>query len=609
VSEADPEAPAAEPGPDLLARFERLNDLHVFLFYLGVSMIVTFPAIFRMTTHVIGDNASDVWKHVWGLWWVKTSMLAHFRFPLATSDINAPYGGSLYCIDPLNALLSVPLQLFMPLTMAFDLLVMFQLALGAFAAFQFVRYLGGSRACAIPAGIVYGFSPYILAYPVTSGVSETLNIAWIPFSLLYWLKTLREGTKRNALRLAICVFMTVFSSFYYGAFLMVLLLVITVGAAIGQLFAWLRADRDRRRSEIRQVLRHGSACVAGTLLGLFMAGLPVYSFFYTIRQTDSIIPPYVSERTNVEGEYHKLIAHNYSTLASYFTPGKDELESTYTADRLSRTSYLGYTVLLWVALGVFAGGWAIRAGLLMVFFMLVSLGPFMVVSEGHSLGRSPIYLLLFKLPLFASIAIPYRMSLMVYLFAAVVMAFGLRRVLRAQPLWLQNLLGLAIALQVLLEFAIASPAPYPAPLAPRVVPGFYANLAQREPERFAVLDLPPTRWNTELTPGEYFLWQTVHGKAVPYTISGTFWQSLMSNGFTRMLCYPHAHVPGGLPDPPPAAAAWLAHNGFRYVVLHTALMVPDDVAAYDAVLTRYLGSGARVPTPDDEGLHVYRVPR
>lgn len=590
-------APEAEKPPPFHETWR--IDLGVFAFYMILAVAVTFPAVLHLNSHVIGDNESDVWKHLWGFWWVKESLFKHHVFPLHTSLINAPYGGSLFCIDPLNALLSVPLQTILPLTVTFNLIVLFQLALGALAAYLLVVYLTGSRAAALPAGAVYAFSPYIMSYGVCSGVTEALNVAWMPLTVMYWLRTVRESSWSNAWRLAIFLFLAIFSSFYYAAFLMVLLAAMSFGGAVTWLYRWACDASARHAGSTTRARAIVCRLLSAVTMAAAMAFLPVYSFFYTLDQPDSIIPRYVRERATVSDEYIAFNRQNYASLASYVTVGKENLATTFTADRLSRSAYLGFVVLFWFVVGLRCRpransempscGWARTSALLAGLFVLLSLGPFLVIDSALHLTRplSPPYLILYKLvPLFRSIAIPYRMVVLVYLFVAVTMSFGLRQVMHGRPPWTQYLLGITVCTQILVEFALVSPAPYPAPLAEAHVPAVYRTL-HASSERDAVLDLPVTRWATELTPGEYFLWQTTHHQRVPYTISGTFYQSLLGNRFTALLCSPHFTAKGATRRS--AALDWLRANGFRHVIVHTLMMTAADAHRLTVLLDRVLG--------------------
>jgi len=598
------DADAASP---LLRLLSRLGPGHILAFYLGVAVTVTFPAVLRLGTCAIGDNASDVWKHLWGWWWVKDALLHHGVLPLFSADINAPFGGSLYCIDPLNALLSVPLQLVLPLPAVFNLIVWLQLTAGAFAAWWLVRDLTGSAAAAIPAGLLYGFSPYVMAYPVTSGVTETVNLCWVPLSVLFWLRTVRDPAGRSPFYLALCVFGCFFGSFYYGAFLLLLLGTLAVGGTLGWLIGLMRRPRTSGAAAWPAARAVASRLAGALAVAGLLVALPVAAFFYTVAQPDSIIPHYVQDREQVSSPYMALASQNYAPLASYLAMGKANLTSTFTTDRLSRSAYVGYIVLFWVVVGLFSGGWTRPAAGLAAFFVLLSMGPWMVVTPTVHLSApvSPVYLLCYRVvPLFARIAIPYRLVLLVTLFLGVVMAGGLRRVLAGQTRWMQHLMALVVSLQILAEFAVASPAPYPVPLAPARVPAFYRGLPPVAAGTEAILDLPVTRWNTELTPGEYFLYQTVHHRPIPYTISGTFYQSLLGNRFTALLCRPHFVGPAGVPVPGPAAArAWLTAHHFRYVVVHRDLMLPDDVATLETLLDGRLGAAA----PAVDGLRIYDI--
>ncbi|MBM3466149.1 MAG: hypothetical protein FJX76_29020, partial [Armatimonadetes bacterium] len=187
------------------------------LLYLGAALVVTYPLVFHLGDSVVGDFESDVWKHLWGFWWVKQCLVDQHVLPLYTALLNYPAGGSLFFIDPLGGLLSVPLQIFVAPHVAFNLLVLFNITLAGSGAFLLARYLTRSTPAAYVAGVIYGCSPYMLAN-VTSGISESYNIGWIPLFMLFFLRTLREAETSNAVWAGIFLATATVGCWYYGVF-------------------------------------------------------------------------------------------------------------------------------------------------------------------------------------------------------------------------------------------------------------------------------------------------------------------------------------------------------------------------------------------------------
>jgi len=200
--------------------------LGVILFYCLLALVAGAPFAFNPFGALIGDVNSDLWKHLWGFWWVGSSLLDQHQLPLATQLLNAPYGGNLYFIDPLNALLSIPIQVLggrgvQGVVVSYNLLILWNLVLGGVGMYFLARRLSGSGPGALVAGTVYGLSPYVLCY-VASGVTEALNIGYLPLYFLFLLGTVEGEGRLDWLWAGIFLFLTTFGCWYYGIFAILL---------------------------------------------------------------------------------------------------------------------------------------------------------------------------------------------------------------------------------------------------------------------------------------------------------------------------------------------------------------------------------------------------
>ena len=193
------------------------NSLFTLFMYSIFSLIYTYPLVLYLNKYIIGDLEGDMWKHVWGFWWVKKRIFEDGVLPLFTSILNYPYGGSLFFIDPLGALWSIPLQSVLSVELAYNLLVLFNLTFGAFCAYLLANYFIKNKAAAFYSGAVYAFTAYMLAY-ITSGVSETFNIAWMPLFLYFFVRFLNENSEVYAILAGLTLFFVTMGSFYYGSF-------------------------------------------------------------------------------------------------------------------------------------------------------------------------------------------------------------------------------------------------------------------------------------------------------------------------------------------------------------------------------------------------------
>jgi len=248
--------------------------------YTAFACLITWPLVLHFRSFVIGDLEGDMWKHLWGFWWMKDCLVDQLRLPLETRLLNYPYGGSLFFIDPLGGILSVPLQLFLTVTEAYNALILFNLVVAALGAYLLAFYLVKSRYAAFVSGVIYGFCPFLIAY-ITSGVTEALNVGWIPFFMLYFMKTMREHRIRNAVIGGFFFFLATVGCWYYGTFCILLAFCYFVyhvmTARWGAIVAFLRAHA--RPSVLfetgRNALsRYGSQALLAVCAALFLGALP-----------------------------------------------------------------------------------------------------------------------------------------------------------------------------------------------------------------------------------------------------------------------------------------------------------------------------------------------
>lgn len=579
---------------------ELLKMLGIYLLYFALACGITWPAVLDLSGAALGHPGNDIWNHLWGFWWVRDALLHHGELPLQTELINHPRGGALYFIDMANALVALPLQEVLGLVAAYNLVVMGELAFAAFGAFLLARHLTRSGQGAWLAGVIYGFSPHLLAQ-LYNGISETLNAGWLPLFLLCWLKLMGEGRLSWAVATGATGFLTLFTNWYYGlfGFLSVLL---HAGYSLAQ-----RSERARWLT--LRTLKHLG--VAGLTFSL--GALPLmWAFSQTLNAPDAIVG------RDPEFVYRTLIQHNMTDLLIFFHPGRfysPDLKALYGED-LIIVGYLGYvTLLLALVPAVMRRAREKRFWLLLggVFFLL-ALGPFLYVDGAYLELRGdwiPLPFLGFfhAFPLFSRISHAFRFVVGVSLALGILAAMGAKALLgqTARGPWGQLLVaGCTVA--ILTETLLFSPAVWPIPVSHIQIPSFYTRLAD-EPDGFAVLDLPlgvPT-----LERAVYTFGQTVHHKKVPYGLNDPLPASLRDN---RLIDYllnleflPIHHLPLALPALElEVALRQLKAQNYRYVLVHEKHFVTQ--AQKDRVL-RVLSALFGPPERYvEDGLSVYRVP-
>lgn len=566
--------------------------------YTIFALVVTWPLITCLDTALAGDARSDSWKHAWGFWWFADSFRETGNFfPTSTRWLGFPEGGSLYNIDPLNSILSLPLQPFFSLTTTFNLVVLANLVAGGTAAYILARRVTGDSVAALPCGVIYAFCPFVLSYSLASGVTETLSLLWLPLCVRLLLDLPARGWQAPALAGAAIGF-TAVACWYYGIFAL-------VWTAVWVAW-WLVSSRLAPREPVDRppppLLRLGTSLLI-LVIAFANVALPVFiAFSMTLKNPDSLHPRYVSERRAASlPEYLGKRFHNAARLTDFIAVGKGSAVVTSETDRLVRSATVGFTVLVLALVGSLRAGpptrslWVVSAGL----FAILAMGPYWALDHTSEQSFSnPVYQAFYlAFPAFTQIAIPFRFCVPLMLSIGVLASLGLQRVTAGWSERMRLLASLGVTVLILLEFVLVSPAPHPLPVASTEVPEAYRSLPQMQSAR-AVLDLPMD-WYDEgkLLPGMYFFYQAdIHRKPIPYRVSGIISESVAENalvGYVRVLSL-------GLPlEQRPSheflkeGASQLYQMGLDLVVLHRNLIQPRFRRAVDGELEATLGPPLR----------------
>ncbi len=584
------------------------------IFYLILTMIMTWPTNLLISERFIGDVQSDFWKHAWGHWWVD-QCLQQGMIPLFCSIINAPAGGYLFTADPFNCLCDGLLMRFLPLSIAYNIWVILNIWGGCMAAWALACYFVKERRVCLVAGCIYGLSAYVLAYPVVSGVSETLNTAWIPLYMLFAHRVVDRGWLRDILGAGLFFFLTAFSCWYYGEFMVTysaVLLFYRWGRYVTDQHLWNWRVRSWRHfegkfskllSSVRQGFVNILPAACRLVVAVAMAAIVISPFAMMFQMVVSdpaniVMPDKAPKRsmlrikdfmgtdspwsTNDRGVHG---FHNYTNMLGFFLPGKDNATVTVTIDRLTRVHYLG-----WCALGLAFLGWRRRRNLVWedrrvfsywlgvgLFYLILSLGPKATYSDYSSAGfLNPVYFLMYFLfPMFHKVAVPFRFLALSLLSLGILASFGLRELLRGEQDKLKWGVSLAMPLVLLGEIALVSPLPWPLPSASAKIPAIYEMIADEKGD-FAIIDYPYERVNTQLIPGEYFYYQTLHRKAIPYRTSGVLSTEVARNPFMEELISAQFGVPSSsaIRQRMREGAERLKSMGFRYLILHEDALGP-----------------------------------
>jgi len=148
------------------------------LFFL-LTVIYTFPLIFRLNSSVLGkfeDFYSDIFWYLWCFWSAKVQLLELGKSPIHFDLICGPYSqSSVYAMFKTHVFMIPFTALFNPVT-SLNLYLLTCFTLSGVFTWMMIRELTGSSIAGIVPAIAYAFSPYAYA-------RSTVHVGLVPIWL------------------------------------------------------------------------------------------------------------------------------------------------------------------------------------------------------------------------------------------------------------------------------------------------------------------------------------------------------------------------------------------------------------------------------------------
>ena len=366
-------------------------------------------------TCACGDAGQTVWFTAWPAY-----ALRHGLDPLFSGVLQAPYGVNL--LDNASA---VPVGLVLaPLTWvagpvaSTNVALTLCPALSAWACWVACRRLVRWWPAAVVAGLLYGYSPFVVENLTLGHVSIALLV--VPPLLALGARELLVGPARARTRWGVAIGILLALQFLLSGEVLAVLVVAGTPAAV---VAWLVAGPDRPPpAEL------GRALGAGALVGAALLALPVWLF--------------LAGAQHLTGPLWHAAGIQGNSLAGVWDPGRYRAGATtlqglggYEGRRGPPSVYLG-PVTLAVLAAATAVTWRRRSVQVMAAAGLVALtcsfGIVLFASPGHVLASWMPWRLVAGWPLLADV-VPQRFSLVVDLSVALVIGIGIDRARRAIP--------------------------------------------------------------------------------------------------------------------------------------------------------------------------------
>lgn len=492
----------------MLARFPRATSALVLLGCLLLALLVFRGWNFSPADFTLAGGRGEASFFLWVLRWTPFA-IAHGENPFITTYLNAPFGVNLLWNTslPLPGLVLAPVTLLIGPVMTYNLLLTLGLALSAWTAYLAVGRYVSSRLAALLGGLVYGFSPYMLAHSLGH---VNLTLVFLPPLLLLLVDDIVVRQRHRPLRDGALLGLVA------ACQLLISEEVLVTTAITGLLLLVVLAVSHPR--QVRSHLPY-AAKAFGVAVALFvvLAAAPLANqLFGSYRYSGP-----------ASASAHRLV----NDLWTFAVPSRQMLLSTTATDAVTfrlpgnsaeRSGYLGGPLLL-LTIGMAVWWWSrpvVRtAALLACFTAVLSMGAALYVG-GHRTTIQLPWAAVRGLPVMESI-IPARIAMYTALFVGLLLAVFVDQV-RTWPGW-RRVLGGAVVLLAL------------APIVPRgissgrpvEVPRFFTSAAVREvpagsvalvvpfPDRFAPVGM---LWQSMAgihfkMPGGYFLGPNAAGRA------------------------------------------------------------------------------------------------
>jgi hypothetical protein len=464
----------------------KTENLWAVFFYGAATLLFFMPALRFFSTSLIGP-AEDNMFFYWALWHGSESFLNPAFSFMHTHLIYYPEGVGLYFCNYYyyGVAITILLRAFFTLPLIYNLLIFHTFVVAGLGAFCLIRYLTGDFKASLLGGFIFAFNPSHFAHALHH--LTIASIQFIPFFILFFIKTSREKSKTNIFLAALFMTLNALCDWNYLVYDLIFIF-------LGSLYLlW------RRRAQAWEALTRQSRIRIiwiPVLALLFLAPLIVPMISAAIGRTFFKILP--GHDIYVADFFSFFVPHPYHLFAANGLIQK--INNAFTGNDWEKTAYLGIFNLLLI-------GFAARHIWKQARKYFLGLGAFMILAMGvspHFLGHPlPLpmpYRLIKALPFFSQARNPSRIIVYAYLFLAILTAFSLRHFLSGMQTKVRGrMVWVAIFLPVFLDFYAADTA-----LTSVVLPPCYAVIQKDPALNFGILELPRDS-------ARYMMYQTMHG--------------------------------------------------------------------------------------------------
>ena len=510
----------------------RRRSLGVALLFVALTVMMTWPQAMHMSSYVY--DADDPLLSIWRISWIAHILPAH-PLDLFNGNIFYPEPRTLAYTDSvlLQGLAGAPfIWAGVSNVAVYNALLLLSIALSGWAMWRYALHLTGDPVAACLAGIIFAFVPYRFDHFHHLELQATV---FLPLTLLYFDRVLESRSPRDAWWTMACFTGQVYSCIYYSIFLATTLMFI--GA-----YRLLRMPAVERIGLIRILM--APAMTSAAVAAPYAAA-------------------YLLNRASLGDRIDRDIYLYSATLRNYLATSEFNVLYGRTSEWFGQPERLLFPGITAVVLAV--------VGLLQFDRTRITLAIAGVTGFVLSLGlNTPVYeVLRLVFTPYRGLRAPARASILLFLAIGALAAFGYARLVRGRPATTRHLVAALLAVVLVGEYFTSLGAWLTVPRQPAEV---YRWLATQP--RSVVVEVPFARADRlhAIADGLYMFNSTYHWQPIVNGYSGFFPKSF----------YEMSDFMQQFPDE--RSLAYLKQRGVDIIVVHGALLGPDEFGAATAAL-------------------------
>lgn len=165
-----------------LPRFIQQPAFLAFVYFVGMSIVMTYPLIMKMRTEAIGAGGGDGTYFIWLVAWYQKALFQLKISPFFAPFLNYPQGWNLATTDitPAMVALALPGSLLVSPTFGYNFAMLLSFILSGWGMYLWVKHLTGDSWAGLVAGTVFAFLPFRMVHFVVGHLSLA-GTQWFPF--------------------------------------------------------------------------------------------------------------------------------------------------------------------------------------------------------------------------------------------------------------------------------------------------------------------------------------------------------------------------------------------------------------------------------------------